>query len=84
MDTLSITYKIYCTDFPCLSLGVSIPFQNYLKTLGNFGFLSHPLKNDSFFIKMHELLQNVITYGIVAKAFGASMLENFCYPKQKP
>jgi len=58
-------------------------FSNYLKTLLNFGFLSHPLKNDSFFIKMHELLQNVITYGIVEAAFGASMLANFWYSKQK-
>src|SRR5215470_384233 len=40
------------------------------------------LKNDSFFINMHELLQNIIMYGIVRRGFGGRMSQRLCHKKQ--
>lgn len=47
-----------------------------------FHCLPYSLKNDSFFIKMHELLQNIIRSGIVEKDFGESMSARLCHKKR--
>jgi len=37
--------------------------------MGSYHLCDVSLKNDSFFINIHELLQNIIMYGIVRRGF---------------